>query len=338
MRIEVLSEPQAQGWTEFVTASPGGLFYHTLRYRDLLVELLGCVPHYLVACEDDRVAGCLPIMIAEGRFGRVLNSLPYYGSHGGVLASSGAAADALWREYRALAAGVAAATVILNPLLPEPPDLASSYVDERAGFMTALDDLADPARDLLDRIDGSARRNIRKAQSLGIEAYVDNEQLPFLAALHRDNMAALGGAAKTPAFFAALPRRFRAGTDYDLYVARLGRELVAALLVFYFNGTVEYFVPAVRHENRGDQPLAAILWRALGDAARRGFKRWNWGGCWPSQVSLQRFKRKWGGLERRYRYHVTLNNRALLAATPDELAASYPGFYVLPYRALATAA
>lgn len=340
MQIEMLDERLSSAWDDFIAGHEGGMLYHSLRYRDLLVKLLGCVPTYLVARDDDRVIGCLPIMSMEGQFGRVLNSLPYYGSHGGVVAANAAAAAALWQEYRRLATapGVAAATVILNPLLAEPEGISGDFIDERCGFMTPLDEATAPEGALLERIDGSARRNIRKAEALGIETFVDNDRLPFLETVHRDNMAAMGALAKTSRFFTAVPQLFRAGADYDVYVARLGRELVAGLLVFYFNRTVEYFVPAVRHENRSDQPLAAILRHALGDAARRGFTRWNWGGCWPSQISLQRFKRKWGGIERHYRYYVTLNDRALLGATADELAVAYPGFYVLPYRALSTAA
>lgn len=80
--------------------------------------------------------------------------------------------------------------------------------------------------------------------------------------------------------------------------------------------------------------MAAILFQALTDAARRGMTQWNWGGSWPSHESLQRFKAKWGGEPHEYRYTTKLNDHAILRASPDEILAAYPGFFVVPFASL----
>jgi lipid II:glycine glycyltransferase (peptidoglycan interpeptide bridge formation enzyme) len=131
-----------------------------------------------------------------------------------------------------------------------------------------------------------------------------------------------------------VPKLFEAGRDWDVYVARVDGTVAAALLLFYFGGTVEYFTPAVEVRFRQLQPLAAVLDRALADAAERGLARWNWGGTWLTQTSLHRFKRKWGAEEAEYRYHTQLNDRSLLEATPEELRERFPHFFVVPFAAL----
>ena len=46
------------------------------------------------------------------------------------------------------------------------------------------------------------------------------------------------------------------------------------------------------------------------------------------------FKSKWGSRAGRYRYFVHVNDDELLDASPDQLLARFPGFYVLPFAAL----
>ena len=325
-------------YERFVATHPHALLYHSLRFRDFLVELLGCQPRYGVALAGDRVEGVLPVMAAAGPYGTVLNSLPYFGSNGGVLATTPAARAALaaWYDRTAGGSGVAAATVVANPLDPDPVTPAHDVADVRVGCMTPLSGEGDPEPRLTALIDGSARRNLAKAARSGVQVGVDNDSSGFAAleAMHRAGMAAVGGRAKTPEFFAAVPRRFRAGEDYDLYVARIDGEVVAALLLFFYGSAAEYYVPATTPDRRSEQPMAAILIRAMVDAAARGLRWWNWGGSWVTQENLIRFKIKWGGIPRDYRYWTTVGNAELLEADPARLAEAYPGFFVVPYSSL----
>ena len=57
-------------------------------------------------------------------------------------------------------------------------------------------------------------------------------------------ISALGGIAKSSSFFEFVQKHFPAGQMRRLYVARHRGELVAALLMLYFNKTAEYFVPS----------------------------------------------------------------------------------------------
>jgi Acetyltransferase (GNAT) domain len=338
LRVVGLSLESEARWDEFVAAHPAGLLYHSLRFRDFLLDLLGCRASYALALADDGVVrGVMPLVGVDGPYGRVLNSLAYFGSPGGVLARDPAARAALeaWYAQEVAAPEVGAGTVVQNPFDAGGRAVVHDATDTRVCHVTALTGDGE----LPASIEPSARRNVAKARREGIEVEVENDDaLGALASLHREGMEAIGAPAKTDAFFEAVRRHFRPGVDYEVYVARLGGRAVAALLVFHFGETVEYYVPASDLEHRSLQPLAAILAEAMPAAARRGARRWNWGGSRPSQETLMRFKAKWGGQPCEYSYWVTVNSPELVDAEPEELLAAYPGFYVRPFEPAGAAA
>lgn len=324
MEVRALTAADEDAYAAFLAGRPEALVFHSLPYRDLLCEHLGCRAEYLVAVEGGELRGALPLMWA----GDVVNSLPYYGSHGGVIGEAHSALLDAWDE-RATDPGTAAATLVENPfaarLRREP---AHGLLDERLNQATALD------RPVLERAEPSAGRNVRRAAQAGVVADVAEDGLPELAALHVEHMARIGGRAKDPTFFEAVPRHFARGREFDVYVARCDGEVAAALLVFWAGATAEYFCPAAAHQHLPRQPLAAILARALDDARARGLTWWNWGGSWASQDGVRRFKAKWGGRAAPYRYFCRVGDRSLLDASPAELQARYGHFFVVPYGAL----
>lgn len=313
------SEPDA--WDAYLRRHDGSLVYASSAFRALLCDLLGCRDRSLAAVEAGELRGVFPVLELDG----VLNSLPYYGSNGGVLGDDDAVAGALEDAYADLAAGARAATAIENPFALRRLRLPETHSDERIAQWTDL-----PA----EGIESSARRNVGKAERSGIVVERDASELPRLHELHAENIAGIGGRPKSRRFFELVPRYLADGDGFELWVARRDGETVAALLTLLFNRTVEYYTPAIEHDARPLQPLAAILDAALADAADRGFARWNWGGTWHSQEGVHRFKRKWGARESTYGYHVRVNDESLLDASPDELLERFPGFYVVPFSAL----
>jgi hypothetical protein len=165
---------------------------------------------------------------------------------------------------------------------------------------------------------------------------LDNGALGDVHAIHKETMDRFGVAAKSWRFFGAIPAQLRAGEDYDIWIARVEGELAAALLVIRFNGVSEYFASGTREGFRGHDPHAALVFAALVHEARGGARIWNWGGTRDGMDGVFHFKRKWGSQAGRYRYFVHVNDGALLDASPDELVARFPGFYVLPFAALRT--
>jgi hypothetical protein len=334
-------------WREFLAAREDALFYASLEFRDLLARVLDAKPHYLVALEGAKVRGLLPSFArSDARLGTVLNSLPYYGSNGGFVTDGSPEADAAlvhaWLELeRGL--GCAASTLVGSPFDGErdvyEQRIGHAFRDSRTGQLTPLPaGDADPEAALFARYDESARRNVRKARKSGVTFRESRavEDLRFLFATHRDNIQAIGGLNKDWSFFEAV--RLVPAERWSLLVAEQDGAPVAALLLFRFNRTVEYYTPAILERARADQPLALLVHEAMRDAARQGYRWWNWGGTWATQDGVYRFKKKWGAEDRPYHYYVRLSRPEVLERSPAELREAFPGFFIVPFSKLKTTA
>ncbi len=337
MRVEILSRSWSDKYEQFLLSREETLLYQSWRYQQMLIELLACRQETRLAVDDqNRVVAAMPLMGMEGRFGTVLNSLPFYGSNGGLIGDDQAGLDALQTAYLQLLSEqvVAAATFIENPLAPGGPQgLPFDLVDERIGQLTPLPTSNDPDA-LMGMFHQKTRNMVRKANKVGVTITIENTAMPFLVETHEENMGEIGGAPKSRRFFDLVPHLFREGKDYDIYLARIGSEPVAALLLFYYNRTVEYFTPVVKAQFRDTQALSGVIFRAMRDATQAGFRWWNWGGTWLSQDGVHRFKSRWGTRDIPYHYYTSVRNAALLSASPDDLLATYPSFFTVPFSAL----
>lgn len=357
VRVVPLEPGLEEAYERLVLSVPHSFIYSSLVYRDFLRRLLPAArDRYLVAMHGDRPVGVLPAFLQRDAEGRgVLNSLPFYGSNGGVLVDPEAPdAPGVWRAllgaFDEVAEGerVAASTLISHPLDESAAVYADcarhDLVDERIGQLSPLPadaaDGAGRAAALMQGFHDNPRRAVRKAEKSGIQVHDadDPALLRVLAELHHENMAAMGGTHKEWPVFQALAGTLRYGRDYRVYGARADGETVAALMVLFYNNTVEYFVPATRAEFRVQQPMSLLIYHAMQEAAARGYRWWNWGGTWTTQAGVYQFKSRWGAVDRPYRYFTRVLDPAVLGRTPAELLAAFRYFFVVPFSALETPA
>lgn len=341
MRVAQLDAGLSEAYGQFLLRRPTSLLYQGAAYQELLVSLLGAEQRSLVALDNGAIRGALPLLARQGPHGRVYNSLPYYGSNGGVIADDAAAAKLLLSTFNEIASGTdtASATLVANPL--EEVDytgLAHDLSDFRIGQLTPIEHREQHAERLMDAFHSKTRNMLRKGQKLGVEVARDEGALEFVAAVHRENMAEIGGRAKSARFFELVPKHFRPGSEFRVYLAKLDGAPVAGLLAFYFNRTVEYYTPVVRKQHRDTQALSLVIFTAMCEASREGYAWWNWGGTWASQDGVYRFKKRWGTIDKRYAYYTRLRNPALRQLEARRLLEAYPDFYVLPFSALAPSA
>jgi lipid II:glycine glycyltransferase (peptidoglycan interpeptide bridge formation enzyme) len=226
--------------------------------------------------------------------------------------------------------------MIENPFLEPPaPEPLHELNDERFTQFTVLPAGGDE-RDVLGLISPEARSNVRRASRRGVTVEPDNAALAAVYEIHEETMKRFGAPPKSWRFFEEIPKQLRASEDFDVWIARVADELAAALLVIRFNGVSEYFTSGTREGFRDHDPHSALVFAALAHEARRGSRIWNWGGTRHGMDGVFHFKSKWGSRAGRYRYFVRVNDRPLLNASPEELIARFPGFYVLPFAALRT--
>jgi hypothetical protein len=353
--VEAVTVERAGGhdwpaYDAFVRGVPEALLYHGAAYQRLLTGFLDAEPAHLIARDSSRaIVGVLPAFVsAPGAFGRVFNSLPFYGSNGGAVTAAGdrevagqllAAASAHAQSLQC-----AAATVISSPFDPADDVYARGFAhdmtDTRTGQVSELPPSGDSFEaQLAAQFHRKTRAAVQKAVNspVTVASEPGGDALAFIVREHHAAIAAKQGLAKPDHFFAQVARTFEYGRDYETFIARLDGKPIAGLLLFYFNRTAEYFTPVVTPEYRPMQPLSRIIWEAMRAAAGRGLKYWNWGGTWASQTTLYSFKQRFGAIDRPYTYYTRIFNPQILTATPAQLLEQYPYFFVAPYRRLQSA-
>lgn len=351
MRIEIvaLTRELEPAYNRFLLENPRSLVYAAPEFRDFLAQAVGGEPCYSLARRGDRIVGALPLFSKEEpRLGRVLNSLPWYGSHGGCALGRDGDGDVRTALLAPLRDAVAAsdllsATLILTPfendhLATYAEALKPRAYDERVGQMT---ELPEPGPDLDGRLERTlqqkTRNLVRKARKQGFQEWVGNDEWGwrFLRETHAANMAAIGGKAKPWEHFEALRACLPRGW-IRLSVALDETRPVAALLLVLFNRTVEYVTPVIDHDHRSRQPLSFLIWRAMLAAIESGYRWWNWGGTWASQKALHHFKAGWGAEDTPYTYLVCAREAALkrLQAERERAFEAFPFYYLYPLSLL----
>lgn len=335
MEIVRVSKENENLYSDFVAKHPKALFYYELRYRDLLKKLLNCGDEYYVLMDGDEVKAVLPMLYKEGIYGRIYNSLAYYGANGSILAENELFYDELLNAYNKVITKAAASTYIENPLdiHEKKPDF--DYISERVCLFNEFNNVTDE-NTLMDQFEPVRRRNVRKAIKEDIIVEIDNSILAieFLYDTHHENMNAIGGKIKSFDFFSTFSKYYKHGQDFNLYVAKYEGKYIGALLVFYFNDIVEYYTPVIVEEYRNKQPLALLIFQCMKDAISKNYLYFNWGGNGVGLNSVYDFKKKWGAMDYRYNYYVKINNQHILNANLKELQEDYDNFFVVPFDIL----
>jgi lipid II:glycine glycyltransferase (peptidoglycan interpeptide bridge formation enzyme) len=335
MEVITLENKYYKQYEDFLLTFKDSLLYYSHKYKDFLEELLSVKSHYLLAIDDSgQIQAILPLMIKNGDYGKVINSLPYYGSNGGILAKNEQSFTLLLEEYNNIVKDSASSTYITNPLQENIKELEHDILDKRIGQWTSLDYQENIEENIMNSFKSSARRNVRKAIKENVVVEIDNTQINFLYETHYKNITSIGGKAKDKSFFELIEKHFEKNKDYNIYIAKLNGEKIGALLLFYHNETVEYFTPAAVSQYRTVQALPLIIYQAMIDANKNGYKLWNWGGTWLTQDGVYKFKNKFGAVDKEYKYFIKINNQDIYNSSKDELLKEYDNFYVIPFDKL----
>lgn len=342
-RVELLKPSDEKAWDSFLLEGTSTLLYASIRYRNLLSRFTGAVPFYFVARYDTGgIRGVLPaFMFQNEKHGPVLNSLPFYGSNGGIIEHAGdpKVRQALLAAFNELAAEsrCVSSTLITSPFEENvafyEEETQFTFRDSRIGQVSPL-----PGSEsaLMEQYHSKTRNMVRKSQRMGFEVAFEpaSAVMPFIAETHRENLTAIGGRFKSAAFFDLVSDVFTDGRDFRILTARMDGRLVAGLLLFYFNKTVEYFTPVIVEEFRSRQPLSLLIYEGMKHAGAEGFTQWNWGGTWHAQDGVYLFKKRWGARDLPYHYFTRILDDAVLSLSRDQMLAEYPSFFVVPFDRL----
>jgi hypothetical protein len=322
-------------YAALVGAAPASPITHSLAWRDLLVGLGMGQPRYWLALRDGQVRGALPAFVQRSPAGAVLNSLPLVQSIGGVItprdADPAERAHVVGLLTGAMLAEAQAQDVRVACLAGGPyrgQDDAAAFARPPDFQMIRSTNVLDLAQPLEPR--PSITWTIRKADRLG--------------PTHHLARTAAEARAVYDLYAASMRRLEVTPQPWELYErllpharfvsAQVKGEMVSALILLVHGEVVEYHSVGNSETGRRLQTNTWLCHRELEWARAQGLRWWHWGVS-PSPA-VHDFKKRWGGRDLPYpiwgwRLGPVDHWRAL---TPRELAATFPGYFVLPYDQL----
>jgi hypothetical protein len=354
IRYRFLEASDESQYQEFIDKCDNALFYHSLKYKVFLEKILNnSVSRYLLAIENRKIVAALPMFVLKTESGVVVNSLPFFGSHGSVIALANTQTkikEELVQRYLEFCNSIEAlsGTIIsnlVNPDLDLLDKIKSDYQEFRTGQITFLPPLSSEIElgiSIMSVLHSKTRNSIRKGLKSGLVFQIDDSPRVLLELyhLHCDNIRLLKGIPKPLAMFEEVSVCFKRSEDYEVFTARTkSGQLISGLLVFYFKDWVEYFVPATKEQYRSMQPLSALIYLAMKHSIlHKSSRRWNWGGTWPSQKDVYFFKSRWGSIDFPYKYFTREFSKISIKDNfcSDDLLKTFNYFYSIPFSELKT--
>ena len=315
------------------------LFYAQRTYIDSLIQTFECEEETLIYEEEGEIKGVLPLLSKLGSFGKVYNSLPFYGSHGGVIAKTNVVSQIIYDHILSPSFGDGKKGLIMiseNPFYPIHTSInlpSNLIIENRIIQVTPLEELT-TEESLMSILHSKTRNMVRKSLNVGFTLIESETLFDPMYALHVQNMKAIGGTIKPLAFYNSIRANYRFGIDYTLIGAEYNGELAGVLLLFYHNGIVDYHTPTIDVKYRDLQPNSFLIFHSMMSAIKSGYKSWNWGGTWKTQESLYRFKSRWGSIDNEYRYIFDVSRKDIFDSNPTALLNEYSFFYTVPFYML----
>lgn len=286
LEIRSMTDADARRWDAFVIERPEGSFFHLSGWRRAIEQGFGHPCHYLMAEEDGKIAGVLPLVHLKSRlFANSLVSTAFcvgggpIGRDPAVVAALDEAAAALadrldvdFLEYRAA---------------PAQPDGWQTRSDLYFNFCRPLD--PDPERNL-QAIPRKQRAEVRKGIKQGLVAVIEDSVDRFYD-LYAESVRNLGTPVFGKRYFRALKETF--GDDCEVLIVEHEARPVAALMSFYFRDRVLPYYAGGGAAARATSAHEFMYWDVMRRACTRGIRWFDFGRSKAGTGSFA-FKKNWG--------------------------------------------
>jgi len=295
LAVQTLETTDAEAWTRYVAQHPDANLYHTLEWRDVVRDIFGHQPLYLLCRRASEVTGVLPIFVIRFPLLRPkLISLPYDVGSGGALVTDDASEDALARAAVDAARALGAQRLELRCRSRRPVlDALRLQVSEPVIFSEMV---LDSEAGVWGRVTSDHRKAIRKAERRGVvvrEATTLAEFAQFdeiYLRVFRDFGTPPYGASYFPTLW---HRLHRSGAVRLLLAIHEGR-CVGGLVLFCWGKNLVSKFAACLPDAVALRAYNALYWHAICLGLRERYERLSWGTSSRHQEGLIDFKDRWG--------------------------------------------
>ena len=314
-------------------------FFQSLKHIRFLEDTLQLNAKCIVATEKNEVIGTLPFFSKKTDYGNVFNSLPFFGSYGGIITTNDETYKKILEKFNNHIdeSDVLSSTIITNPFTSSEVYgnfYNHNHIEQRLIQCTTLNQ---DKNQMWKSLEKRVRWSINKSKNNDISVSIinsDQKLIDHFYQLHKNSMDAKKGKPKPKSLFSSIQKCFEQNLDYDIFVAKKDDNPIGYVLVFYFNQFTEYYMPAYDPEFRNLQSTSHLIWESMLKSIDLNKKYFNFGGTWPNQENLFRFKRGWNADNFYYNYFIKCDIERLKNIKIEDFPKIFQDFYVCPYNLL----
>jgi len=286
----------AAEWDAFVRRAPGGTFFHLTGWKEVLERAFGFRACYLGARRDGGLVGVLPLFELRSLLGgTTLLSVPF-AVEGGVCAADDEARQALDAAALDLCRARKAKHLELRDGLEAP-----GFQVREGLFFGFKRELKPTDDENLAAIPRKQRRMVRVGQQSGLTSRIGFDDLDAFHDLYARSVHQLGTPVFPRRYFQLLSERFP--EECALLTVRHGDTPVAAVLSFFFGGTVMPYYAGSRREFFKQAVNDFMYWELMRYARERGCTVFDFGRS-KKGTGAYDFKCHWGFEPQPLRYRV----------------------------------
>jgi len=316
LTIRKLNRNDCTAWDQYVDAHQDGSFFHLTGWLDVIKEVFGHQPHYLLAEQYDQLVGVLPLFEQKSAlFGHALISTPFC-VYGGVLANDDDIRCQL--EAAAFELGCSLEVDYIELRDREEKSCADPWF-RHCQHATFRNTLADNPEDVLSGIKRKQRAVIRHAMNNRLSwDEQDNPDLCF--DLYAESVRNLGTPVFHPALFQKLKHTF--GRRCHTLVIRDAAGLpVSGVLSFYYKNQVLPYYGGGTQAARELKSNDFMYYQLMLLARAKGAEVFDFGRS-KIDSGAYHYKKHWGMEEQPLHYRIALVN----AKRPPNLSPNNPKY------------
>lgn len=273
--------------------------YHSWQWQYVFRDVFGWPAIYLLAEQNGRVCGILPMIWQKCWLRSYLSSMPHL-KGGGIVADRSDIENVLLAAAIDMTRNLNASYLELRRLTQN--DLSLLRREDKVAALLHVEPDAD---ERMRQLDKKTRNLVKKSLSFGMVAeFGEKELLEAFYDIYRRNMHDLGSPCYSRFFFSEILRRFPQQTH--VCVVRRGSESIAAAFLLGFRQSLEVAWASSHRKFLSLKPNMFLYWNILAFAAERRYQVLDFGRSSRGSGTYE-FKLQWGAVPEDLHWGYWLN-------------------------------
>ena len=331
MPVRTINPLKDQSWDDYVNSSHFSSVFHSKQWAKVLNSTYGYHPIYFSQIENSEIKCALPLMEVSSIFtGKRGVSLPFTDECHPILENGHSLNPLLDRLY---AYGQKRRWRHIEfrggePIFDSQPPAAIYYTHTLS--------LKNKVEDIFSSFKSNTKRNIKKAQKIGLHISVCNSRSGMLEFRNLNEVTRKhhGLPPQPSSFFKQIYEHIISRNTGNLFMAFYDNRPISGAIFLHHKDQVVYKYGASSRHYLHLRPNNMVMWEAIKWYSENHYKEFSFGRTELENIGLRRFKRGWGTKETKLKYYkYDLKNKCFIRP-PTRLKTSYNFFGRMPLPVL----